>query len=247
MLAHENDMEGALVVVEKARGLFGSTRVAYVETLAHNQFLQYQVDRRFFGAPRSDSARVDDEHPVLYVEPKGHGIEAYHGGDQLDDDDVDGFVVYRYRGEAEQPTGPVTGLREEEVGYDLVSLTETLWHYARSRHTAIYDGAFDYKDWSIQVREPGGTARQHEVSLGEVGSLLRGGRWGSEHGAAAMGMVRPGRRRTAPGQLVPDAGRNDQTPLRTGRRVLDDLLAPPGPRFLSRGWPRLTPGLVTRA
>ena len=33
VLAHENDMEGALVVVENASGLFGSTRVSHVETL----------------------------------------------------------------------------------------------------------------------------------------------------------------------------------------------------------------------
>ena len=175
VLAHENDMEGALVVVEKAQGLFGSTRVAYVETLAHNQFLQYQVDRRFFGGSRADAIRVEDEHAVLYIEPKGHGIEAYHGGDQLDDDDVDGFVVYQYAGQAEEPTGQLAGIgMQERVGYELVSLTETLWHYAKDRHTAIFDGTFDYQDWSVQVQDTDGTVRQHDVSLGEVSSLLRG-------------------------------------------------------------------------
>ena len=53
-------MEGALVVVEKAAGLFGSTRVVYVETLAHNQFLQYPVERRLFGR-RDGRALVEDE------------------------------------------------------------------------------------------------------------------------------------------------------------------------------------------
>ncbi len=171
VLAHENDMEGALVVVEKARGLFGSTRVAYVETLAHNQFLQYPVERRLFGGVRSDSIRVEDEHAVLYIEPKGHGIEAYHGGDQLDDDDVDGFVVYQYTGQAEEPTGLGP---QEHAGYDLVSLTETLWHYAKQQNAAIYDGSFDYHDWSVQVQDADGSVRPHDVTLGEVGSLLRG-------------------------------------------------------------------------
>ena len=80
VLAHENDMEGALVVVENASGLFGSTRVSHVETLAHNQFRQSAVERRLFGRRGDDAIRVDDDHPVLFIEPKGHGIEAFHGG-----------------------------------------------------------------------------------------------------------------------------------------------------------------------
>ena len=167
VLAHENDMEGALVVVAKAVGLFGSTRVEYVETLAHNQFLQYRVDRRLFG--RSDGGiQVEDEHPILFVEPKGHGIEAYHGGDQLDD--VEGFITYRYSRNAEEPQG----IGDEDVGYELVALTEALWPSARAGHQGIYDGGFDYRSWTVQVTDSGGNVSSHEVSLGEVGSLLRG-------------------------------------------------------------------------
>ena len=167
VLAHENDMEGAMVVVEKATGRFGSTRVAYVETLAHNQFLQYRVDRRLFGRD-DDGVRVEDEHPVLYIEPKGHGIEAYHGGDQLDD--VNGFITYGYAGSAEEPAG----VGNEKVGYDLVSMAETLWPFARERHQGIYGGAFDYRSWTVEATDRDGTVNSHEVTVGEVGSVLRG-------------------------------------------------------------------------
>lgn len=156
-----------MVVVEKSAGLFGSTRVAYVETLAHNQFLQYQVDRRLFGRD-DDGVQVEDDHPVLYIEPKGHGIEAYHGGDQLDD--VNGFITYRYAGSAEESAG----VGNENVGYDLVSMAETLWPFTRQRHQGIYGGAFDYRIWTVQTTDWDGTVNSHEVPVGEVGSVLRG-------------------------------------------------------------------------
>ena len=159
VLAHENDMEGALVVARKASGPDGPGRVVYVETLAHNQFLRYRAG--------GDDLVLDGDHPVLYIEPKGHGIEAYQERHQLEGEG--GFVTYRYAGRAETPTGG----RGEEVGYDLVSLSETLWPAARDGHSGIYGGAFDYRSWSIDVRDQHGTGLR-ETTLGEVGSLLRG-------------------------------------------------------------------------
>ena len=171
VLAHENDMEGALVVVEKSAGLFGSTRVVYVETLAHNQFLQYPVERRLVGR-RDGRALVEDEHPVLYIEPKGHGIEAFHGEDQLDG--ATGVVVYRYTGDSDEPTGLSGSGAAEEVGYGLVSMTETLWPFARDRYGELYGGAFDYGRWTIDVQDSDDRVAMHEVTLGEIGSLFRG-------------------------------------------------------------------------
>jgi hypothetical protein len=40
---------------------------------------------------------------VLFIEPKGHGIEAFRAG-QLEDDDVAGVKVYRFTGDAEEPS-----------------------------------------------------------------------------------------------------------------------------------------------
>lgn len=171
VLAHENDMEGALVVVEKAAGLFGSTRVVYVETLAHNQFLQYPVERRLFGR-RDGRALVEDEHPLLYIEPKGHGIEAFQGEDQLEGEA--GTVVYRYTGEAAEPTGLSGSRVTEEVGYDLVSMAETLWPFARDQYGELYGGVFDYGDWTVEVLNSDDRVVTREVTLGEIGSLFRG-------------------------------------------------------------------------
>lgn len=74
VLAHENDFEGCLVVAEKQGPMLDKAVAVIVETLAHNHYLKYERE------PASNSAfarfQRDGEHPILYIEPKGHGIEA---------------------------------------------------------------------------------------------------------------------------------------------------------------------------
>ena len=192
-LAHENDMEGALVVVEKPSGLFGSQKVVYVETMAHNDFLRYEIDRLVIDADNSGTAQasrfgrstdryyregsyrlpVEDEHPVLYVEPKGHGIRAFHGGRQIHN--VDGFVVYRYTGHAGEPLGVVSGHgQHEDVGYELVPLINTLWLLAQEQHADVYAGTFDYGDWTIRTQDASGVVRRHDKFVGEISDHFRG-------------------------------------------------------------------------
>lgn len=78
VLAHENDFEGCLVVAEKRGPSLDKAVVVIVETMAHNHYLKYERE------PASNSEhgpfQREGEHPILYIEPKGHGIEA------LDDD-----------------------------------------------------------------------------------------------------------------------------------------------------------------
>jgi Zn-dependent protease with chaperone function len=162
VLAHENDMEGALVVVRKATGLFGRARLEFVETLAHNQFLQYQAGSGDRGVT------AEDEHAVLYIEPKGHGIEAYHGEAQ-DRAAEAGIATYRYTGTAQVPAD-----QSGSVGYDLVPLTEALWPAARAGHSGIYGGTFDYTSWTVQTRAATGGVTDHDVALGELGAVFNG-------------------------------------------------------------------------
>ena len=226
VLAHENDMEGALVVMENASGLFGSTRVSHVETLAHNQFLQSAVERRLFGRRGDDAIRVDDDHPVLFIEPKGHGIEAFHGGDQLAD--AEGVVVYRYTGEAEGPNGAGAAGASESAGCNLVSIAETLWPFARDGNGDLYAGAFDYRTRALQVRADGNELREHTATVGEIGSAFRGTVGGRNMARPPWGWYDTGRaggRRPTAGRMVPDTGRNDQAPFRSGRRLFDDVRA----------------------
>jgi Zn-dependent protease with chaperone function len=165
VLAHENDMEGAMVIAEKDAG---PGAVVYVETLAHNQFLQYRPIRRLAAATGNASeteVQLVDSHPVFYIEPKGHGIEAYHGGDPVADD-VHGFVVYSFTGESEQASA-TSG--EQEVGYDLLPMASTLWPAAQAGTNETYGDSFDYGSWTLDV---GDATREFEVGI--VGSMFRG-------------------------------------------------------------------------
>ena len=91
VLAHENDMEGALVVAAKEGADFARARVAYVETLGHDRFQKYAVE----GDVPSGFKRVrmDGQRALLYVEPKGHGVSAY----EAEEKEKEKLLIYRGR------------------------------------------------------------------------------------------------------------------------------------------------------
>ncbi len=142
---HENDLEGAMVVVRKDGSSFGSFLLLYTE--AHNILHAFSNDGAVAGAasPRLEPTKVTFEggsHPELYVESKGHGVCALHfSGKDHCEHPTDGSpppfpggdgIVYRYKdGKAETPSS----LKDGSVGYALVPL-ETLW----SRRKDICDG-----------------------------------------------------------------------------------------------------------
>jgi hypothetical protein len=137
---HENDMEGAMVVVEKDGSKHGRFQLLYTE--AHNILYIFTNDsgvsafhsKSLKGVPVTfDGAATASpgEHPELYVESKGHGVCAlrYSGGEHCKHPTTgnvfpggDG-VVFRYRGKAETPTSG----DDRDVGYKLVPLLTTLW------------------------------------------------------------------------------------------------------------------------
>ena len=80
VLAHENDLEGCLVVVQKKGPRIEEAVVVYVETLAHNRYLKFQPTATLAG--EVGSVRLQGQHPEVYIEPKGHGMEAF--ADQLE-------------------------------------------------------------------------------------------------------------------------------------------------------------------
>jgi hypothetical protein len=75
VLAHENDLEGCLVVVAKRGAALDAARVVFVETVAHNRYLRAAPEPR---GDETEALRLDNQHPLLYIEPGGHGISAFH-------------------------------------------------------------------------------------------------------------------------------------------------------------------------
>jgi len=121
VLAHENDMEGCLVVAAKSGEDPKGARVVYVETLGHDRFQKYAAEGS--GASNFKRFESDGQRPLIYVEPKGHGVSAYDEGTRERK-----MLVYRYAGRAGD--AETTGERGE-VGYELLPLYTTLWPRAR--------------------------------------------------------------------------------------------------------------------
>jgi hypothetical protein len=168
VLAHENDMEGCLVVVVKSGDDSARATVAFVETLAHDRFLKYVTERNARAGFKT--ARMDGQRAILYVEPKGHGISAYDDGDELKSS-RGGALEYRFEGRADDAEGRSSGA----VGYELLPIFNTLWPRARKSPNATFGAKHDYGSVSVSVAGKSGKAVSRRVKLGELGAAFAGG------------------------------------------------------------------------
>ena len=164
VLAHENDMEGALVVVAKDGADLARARVAYVETLGHDRFQKYSVgDDAPYGFKR---VAMDGARAMLYVEPKGHGIEAYEDEAMRKEK----LLIYRFKGRADEADADGVG----EVGYNLLPLYATLWPRARKGANETYGAVLDYGSRTVNVEGASGKIASRNVRLGSLGTAFRG-------------------------------------------------------------------------
>lgn len=165
-LAHENDMEGCLVVVAKNGSDLGRATVAAVETLSHSRFLKYTTyDSAHSGLNR---VRLEDQRPELYIEPKGHGIKSYDGNDKTSS--RQGMMVYRFTGKADNPEDQ----GKREVGYDLLPIYETLWPRAQSGVNETYGTTYDFATIRVNVASKEGKPVTREIKLGILGVAFSG-------------------------------------------------------------------------
>lgn len=158
--AHENDLEGALLVVDLER-----QEVVVVETIYHSLFQKYWRDPHvqptgdgegFNGAFRAD----EEGRPILMVQSHGHGVQAWDGKPFPGKHD-DG-VVYLPGAEAGNPedyeeVGEAArfeadrGGRVRQVPYAMVPLEEELWPRALARDGEMF-GEFGDLDGLLDVR-----------------------------------------------------------------------------------------------
>jgi hypothetical protein len=161
VLAHENDMEGCLVVVRKNGADAASAAVVIVETLAHDRFLKYAAQG--FAANGFGRVAVEDGRPQLYVEPKGHGVSAFDAAKRQTERDA--LLVYRFDGRAGNPEEA----KEGAVGYELLPLFMTLWPRARKGVGETYGAARAYHFASLSVRASGkASSRKLNVTAGSA-------------------------------------------------------------------------------
>ncbi|MFN0125005.1 MAG: hypothetical protein ACKV2V_31255 [Blastocatellia bacterium] len=166
-LSHENDLEGCLVAVEKNSA--GQLTVRYVETLAHNKYLKYVPAGSRAGA--GETIELRDQRPVLFVEPRGHGVSKYIGDKQQLKKSVRGVMTYSFSGEAQNPETATA----KNTGYDLVSIYDTLWKQATAKENETYGETADFGAYAVQARKGAATeAGNLETAIGPLGAAFRG-------------------------------------------------------------------------
>ena len=167
-LSHENDLEGCLVAVRKLAEKTPAGKVQYVETVAHNRFLKYHV-----AGIRSEIGDVVDmqgEHPVLFAEPKGHGLSKYTGDQKQLKSSVNKVLIYSYGGRADDPEVR----RSNSVSYDLIPIYSTLWEHAQGDENPTYGEKLNYNQFKILRRNVDGTNTTLESAKMVLGSAFRG-------------------------------------------------------------------------
>jgi hypothetical protein len=162
-LAHENDMEGCLVVVEKSETDADGGKVVFLETLRHNTISKYRVEN---SEKESDALRLQDGRPLLYIEPKGHGILALTNDKQTAGKDL---LVYEYEGRADDPEK----IEGRSIGFELLPLKTTLWSRARAGASITFALTQDFGDVTIKLRT-GDSESELKTQLSKIGVAFAG-------------------------------------------------------------------------
>jgi hypothetical protein len=166
-VAHENDLEGVLIVVAKDGNDLDRAHVEYIDAFHHNDFELYASEAEKLGVK---GFKTEERRPELYVEPKGHGIEAYTG----DDKQVEkkNFMIYRYEGRAEDPET----IKEGSIGYELLPIETTLWARAKNvgNGNITYAYTKNFGEVAINVQDKNGKATLRKIKVGPLGFAFVG-------------------------------------------------------------------------
>jgi len=143
---HDNDLEVALVVVERGEQRDSAERLVLVETKAHLSYL---------AVPGRDIARGPDQRPLLEVESQGHGIYAVRRGAALD-----GERRLFAHTSAAAPSSSVDAPLER---FELVSLHDSLWLH---RHPSSAKGRLWSSGESGWLEYAGAREGRHGEAMG---------------------------------------------------------------------------------
>jgi hypothetical protein len=163
---HENDLEGALVIVDKWAE--GGPQAVAIETVAHNHLLRSlspaAADLSITSGERGEPLKLENGHPSLYVESQKHGIRAWSNEEGTAQEPI---LALRYGKPVE-----FSRLSGDSATYDLIPIFKTWWKRARETRqpNLTYGTVTDFGDRFCEV--PG--ARRPACELGTVGAAIRG-------------------------------------------------------------------------
>lgn len=166
-LSHENDLEGCLVVAEKRQQKLDEAIVVYVVTMAHHTFHLYRAPNELNSI--GYVIQVEGSHPVLFCEPKGHGVFAYTGKPHQLKDATRGTLIYSYTGQPDDPEQ----IGDRKVGYRLIPIYGTLWQRARANAEETYGLMTDYGSITLNVIENNQSV-QKQIPIGRLGAAFLG-------------------------------------------------------------------------
>ncbi len=167
-LSHENDLEGCLVVAEKYGTDPGEAALQFVETMAHNRYYKLRAANANSGV--GEIIDVQEQHPLVFAEPKGHGVFKYSGSKEQTKKSVKGALQYRYAGNAEDPEK----VQGNSVGYDLLPLYDTFWQRAQKGANEMYGEANEFEPVKILWRNLDGKDATITRKIGKIGVALLG-------------------------------------------------------------------------
>lgn len=167
-LSHENDLEGCLVVAEKRGDQLAQARVIYVETMAHNTYLKYRTSA--LASSSGDPIELNGSHPLLYIEPKGHGMTRYTGDAVQLNRRVAEVLIYGYTGQAEDHDA----LQGRNIGYDLLPIYDTFWQRALAGENETFGEIAEYPQQAVTQFQANQTPLALEGKLGNLGTAFRG-------------------------------------------------------------------------
>jgi hypothetical protein len=225
VLAHENDMEGCLVVAAKDGDDPARASVILVETLAHDRFLKFAPEGSGLPPESFGRVRVEGQSPVLYVEPKGHGVHAHDPG-LKQQAAPRGTLVYKFEGRADDPEAAgkassagkdkASSAGKDSVGYELVPLFDTLWPRARAGAKETFGAFADYGAVSFASLSGGGSPRRSTKKMGRLGAAFLGGYGARNAARPPWGWFDRGEPAQAPGAWFFDPAATAKRHLRRG-------------------------------
>jgi hypothetical protein len=162
---HENDLEGALVIVDKWAE--GGPAVIAASTVAHNHLLRWVTpEARHLRVTIGERKRLrlEDGRPILYVESQKHGVHAWQGEEGSQAEPI---LVMRYGKPME-----FSQVKDGEATYELVSIYKTWWKYGRETREPnnTFGTVVDFGDGFCTVVG----ARRPACEMGKIGGAIRG-------------------------------------------------------------------------
>ena len=138
--------------------------------MAHNRYIKYYPPSR--PAAVGEPIEMRGQHALLFVEPKGHGVEKYTGTDEQLRNCIRGLLIYSYTGHPDDQEA--TGRRE--VGYDLLPIYTTMWAHARQNGgvNETFGQAFDYPIFEILCDLLSARNQKIDLAMGALGVAFRG-------------------------------------------------------------------------